>query len=322
MGNTGTAVGAIGLGCMSFAGFYGATDRDESLATLHHAAQLGVTHLDTAIAYGNGLSESIIGEFTAANPGVFHVASKCGIIVEPVRHFNNKRDYVRQAVEGSLERLRTDCIDLYYLHRRDQEVQIETAMETMAELVAEGLIKGIGLSEVAPYTLQRAAAIHHVTAVQSEYSLWTRLAELGLIQTCERLGTTLVAFSPLGRGIFSDTPVDPNAFHKHDFRIANPRFTAEHFPANAAKIEQFHIWCASKGWTVPAVAVAWGLGRSQSIVSIPGTRSGAHLEELVAAESISLSPADIAEIEEILPVGWAHGPRYSDAQSVGPENYC
>lgn len=307
---------------MSFASFYGPTERDASLETLQRAADLGVTHLDTAIAYGNGLSEEVIGEYTSAHPGVFHVASKCGIIPLPTRHFNNKRDYVRGAVEGSLERLRTDCIDLYYLHRRDPEVAIETAIETMAELVAEGLIGSIGLSEVAPSTLERAVKVHPVAAVQSEYSLWTRLPELGLIQACERLGTALVAFSPVGRGLFSDEGADPSSFGPHDFRRHNPRFSDEHFPANAAKVAELRTWCHQRGWNTAAVAVAWGLARSPSIISIPGTRSATHLEQFVAADQIELSPTDLAEIDTIMPPGWAHGARYSDAQNVGPEQYC
>lgn len=322
MGTGGPAVGAVGLGCMSFASFYGRADHDESLATLERAAQLGVTHLDTAVAYGMGLSESIIGEYTSANPGRFHVASKCGIIPQPTRHFNNKRDYVRGAVEGSLERLRTDRIDLYYLHRRDQEVPIETAMETMAELVAEGMIGAIGLSEIAPSTLERASKVHHVAAVQSEYSLWTRLPELGLIQACERLGTALVAFSPVGRGLFGDVAIDVDQLGPHDFRRTNPRFSDEHYPANAAKAAELRNWCRERGWPTAAVAVAWGLARSPSIISIPGTRTAAHLEELVAADAVHLGPTEMDEIEAIMPVGWAHGARYSDAQNVGPEQYC
>jgi aryl-alcohol dehydrogenase-like predicted oxidoreductase len=322
MGHGGATVGAIGLGCMSFAQFYGPTDRETSLAALQRAADLGVTHLDTAIAYGNGYSEEVVGEFTSANPGVFHVASKCGIIPLPTRHFNNKRDYVRSAVEGSLTRLRTDCVDLYYLHRRDPEVPIETAMETMAELVAEGMICGVGLSEVSPATLERAMKVHPVAAVQSEYSLWTRLPELGLVPACERLGVALVAFSPLARGLFGDDDLDPSTFGPHDFRRHNPRFSDENFPANLAKTVELRNWCRERGWTIAAVAVAWGLARSPSIISIPGTRTAAHLEQFVAAAGIHLGPTELAEIDAIMPAGWAHGARYSEAQNIGPEQYC
>ena len=321
-GKNGSTVGAVGLGCMSFAKFYGPTQRDTSLETLQRAMELGVTHLDTAIAYGDGYSEDVVGEFTAAHPGRFHVATKCGIIPQPTRHFNNKRDYVRSAVEGSLERLRTNRIDLFYLHRRDPEVPIETAMETMAELVDEGLIASIGLSEVAPSTLERASKVHHVAAVQSEYSLWTRLPELGLIHACERLGTALVAFSPVGRGVFSDDDLDPATFGQFDFRRHNPRFSDEHFPANAVKVVELRAWCQERDWNIAAVAVAWGLARSPAIISIPGTRSATHLEQLVAADGIHLGPAELGEIDAIMPAGWAHGARYSEAQNVGPEQYC
>lgn len=307
---------------MSFAKFYGPTRRDTSLETLQRALDLGITHLDTAIAYGDGYSEDIVGEFTSTNPGRFHVATKCGIIVQPTRHFNNKRDYVRSALEDSLKRLRTDRIDLFYLHRRDPKVPIETAMETMAELVAEGLIASIGLSEVAPATLERASKVHHVAAVQSEYSLWTRLPELGLIQACERLGTALVAFSPVGRGIFSDDALDPATFGEYDFRRHNPRFSHEHFPANAVKVDELRAWCRERGWSIAAVAVAWGLARSSAIISIPGTRSAAHLEQLATADDIHLGPSELAAINAIMPPGWAHGTRYSEAQNVGPEQYC
>lgn len=319
----GVSVASIGLGCMSFAGFYGETSREESLATLQRAAELGVNHLDTAIIYGNGLSESIIGEFMANNDHDFVVASKCGIeITADGRNFNNSRDYVRSALEGSLERLRSDYVDLYYLHRRDPSVPIEEAMETMAELVDEKLIGGIGLSEVSPATLERAVAVHPVAAVQNEYSLWTRLPELGLLQACQRFGTTFVAFSPVGRGAFADTPLDPASFGERDFRHANPRFSPENYPVNRARIDKFRAYAAEAGWNVAALAVAWTLARAPHIVAIPGTRSGDHLEELCSAADIELTEQHLAAIEEILPVGFAHGNRYSWKQIVGTELYC
>ena len=322
-GTGGANVGAIGLGCMSLSAVYSTkVDHDANAAILQRAVDLGVTHFDTALIYGLGISERAVGEFTAAHPGRVHVASKCGIVLEPTRGFDNSRDYIRTAVEGSLERLQTDRIDLYYLHRRDPRVSIEAAMEAMAELVQEGTIGAIGLSEIAPATLERATKVHHVAAVQNEYSLWTRLPELGLVQACERLGTALVAFSPLGRGMFSTVPLDRASFDKHDFRSVSPRFSETNFAANAAKLAEFREWCAGRGWALPAVAVAWVLAKSPSIITIPGTRSVEHLEELLGADAISLSASDLAEIEGILPVGWAHGYRYSDEQNKGPELYC
>ncbi len=319
----GTPVGTIGLGCMSFVGWYGDTDRDESLATLATAADLGVTHLDTAVRYGDGLSESIIGEYCSGHDNEFFIASKCGIdVTSEGRSFNNRRDYIRAAVEGSLERLRTDRIDLYYLHRRDPEVAIEDAMTYMAELVDEGVIGGIGLSEIAPSTLERAVTVHPVAAVQSEYSLWTRLPELGMIQACARYGTTFVAFSPVGRGALTDAELDPTRLGPNDFRLHNPRFTPENFPANVAHIDRLREYAADHGWSTAALACAWVLAQADHIVTIPGTRTGEHLTELCTATTIELNDNQLDEIEQILPVGFAHGYRYSPAQVVGTEQYC
>ncbi len=308
---------------MSFAGFYGKTDRDESMATLARAAELGVTHLDTAIVYGAGLSESIIGEYTANHDHPFVIGSKCGIEATPEgRRINNSRNYIRAALEGSLERLQSDRIDLYYLHRYDPNTPIETSMESMAELVAEGLIGGIGLSEIAPATLERASRVHPVAAVQSEYSLWSRLPDLGMIDACRRLGTTFVAFSPVARGAFSDVPLDPAQFAKHDFRSANPRFSAENWPANNERIDRLRSYAGSRGWNTSALAVAWTLARGEHIVPIPGTRSADHLDQLATATEITLGPDDMAELEELLPVGFAHGNRYSWQQIGSTELYC
>lgn len=322
LGNSGPNVGALALGCMSFAGFYGKTDKQESFATLKKALDLGITHLDTAIIYGGGLSESLIGEFISNNPNEFVIASKCGIVPKPTRHFNNKRDYIREAVETSLQRLGVEHIPLYYLHRRDPDVPVEDAIGSMAELVKEGKIGGIGLSEIAPTTLERAAAVHPVAAVQNEYSLWTRLPELGLIQACKRLGTAFIAFSPVGRGIFANAPLDPANFPETDFRRANPRFTGGNLERNDAIIQKFRDYAKSRGWNTAALATAWTMAMGDHIIPIPGTRSPDHLSELAQSLNISLSPEDLAEIEQILPIGFAHGNRYSDTQLVGTELYC
>lgn len=322
LGANGPNVGALALGCMSFAGFYGATAREESLATLKKALDLGVTHLDTAILYGMGLSEEIIGEFTQAHPGRFVVASKCGIVTKPQRHFNNKRDYIREAVEGSLKRLRTDHIPLYYLHRRDNEVPVEDAIGFMAELVQEGKIGGIGLSEISPATLELAHAVHPITAVQNEYSLWTRLPELGVIQACERLGIAFIAFSPLGRGVFADPAPEPAGFSETDFRRTNPRFQPDNYARSNARIDLFRTYARDHGWNASALATAWTLARGGHIIPIPGTRTAAHLDELAQAVRIELTEARLEEIEAILPVGFAHGERYTPAQLIGTEIYC
>ena len=322
LGASGPEVGALALGCMSFAGFYGATGKADSFATLKRALDLGITHLDTALLYGMGLSEEIIGEFCAANPNEFVIASKCGIVPKPERHFNNRRDYIREAVEGSLKRLRADHIPLYYLHRRDHEVPIEDAMGFMAELVREGKIGGIGLSEIAPSTLERAHAVHPVMAVQNEYSLWTRQPELGLIQACKRLGTAFIAFSPVGRGIFADHAPDPASFAHTDFRKTNPRFMGGNWLRNNARIDRFRAYAQNRGWNTSALATAWTLAQGDHIIHIPGTRTATHLDELAQSLTIRLGAPELAEIEEMLPVGFAHGNRYTDAQTLGTETYC
>ncbi len=322
LGKNGPDVGAVGLGCMSFGGMYGPTDREESFATLKKALDLGVTHLDTAIVYGTGLSETLIGDFIRQNPHSFTIASKCGIVTQPVRSFSNKRTYIREALETSLTRLGVDHIPLYYLHRRDTEVPIEDAVGFMAELVVEGKIGGIGLSEIAPSTLERASAVHPIMAVQNEYSLWTRLPDLGLVQACERLGTAFVAFSPVGRGVFADRAPDPAKMGESDFRRTNPRFTGDNYVRNNARIERFRTYARDHGWNTSALAVAWTLAQGDHIIPIPGTRSPGHLEELAQAVDIRLGVSELAEIETLLPVGFAHGTRYTDAQLVGTELYC
>lgn len=322
LGRDGPAVGAVALGCMSFGGIYGPTDRAESLAALAKADELGITHLDTALIYGDGLSEEIVGEFIRGRPNRFAVATKAGIVTRPHRHFNNRPDYLREALEGSLRRLGRDHVELFYIHRRDQDVPVEDVMGTLVRFKEEGKIGGIGLSEVSPSTLERAAAVHPVMAVQNEYSLWTRLPELGLIQACARLGTAFVAFSPVGRGVFADRPLDPATFGEHDFRRSNPRFMAPNFAANEARIGRFRAFARERGWTASALSVAWTLHRGDHIVPIPGTRSAAHVAELAAAADITLDADDMARIEAILPAGFAHGDRYSELQSVGTERYC
>lgn len=322
LGRNGPDVGALGLGCMSFGGMYGPTDRSESFATLKKALDMGVTHLDTAVIYGSGLSETLIGAFIRENPSSFTIASKCGIIPQPTRQFSNKRAYIRGALEGSLTRLGVDHIPLYYLHRRDQEVPVEDAIGFMAELVQEGKIGGIGLSEISPATLERASAVHPIMAVQNEYSLWTRLPDLGLIQACERLGTAFVAFSPIGRGVFADRAPDPATMADGDFRRSNPRFLGDNYVRNNMRIDLFRAYARERGWNTSALAIAWTLARGEHVIPIPGTRSPAHLDELGQALGIELGAAELAEIEAILPVGFAHGNRYTDAQIVGTELYC
>lgn len=318
----GRAVGAVGLGCMSFGGIYGGTDADESFACLEEATRLGVTHLDVAEIYGGGRSEEVMGEFLRGATAAFHIATKAGIYTEPTRHVSNDPSRLRRSLEGSLTRLGRDRVDLFYLHRREAARPLPEVIETLAGFIEEGLIGGYGLSEVAPATIREAHAIHPVTAVQSEYSLWTRLPELGVLQTCRELGIAFVAFSPVGRGILADNFPDPARFPPEDFRRDNPRFREPHYGRNKATIAPFQAFCRSRGWSTSAAAIAWTLDRGDHVLPIPGTRSAAHLRELWSATAIRFSDEDRAEIERLLPAGFAHGPRYSEAQGAAAESYC
>ncbi len=319
---SGSQVGAVGLGCMSFAGFYGPTDRDESFRCLERAVELGIDHLDTAERYGDGLSEEVIGAFLRQTGAKVSLATKGGIYVEPKRHYDNSETALRRSLEGSLRRLGVEHVDLYYVHRREAARPVEEVMETMVKFKEEGKIGGIGFSEIAPATLRRAHAVHPVAAVQSEYSLWTRQPELGMIQTCAELGVAFVAFSPVGRGMLTDTPPEPSRFAENDFRRNNPRFLEPEFTYNMEAVAGLRAFARSRGWPTAALANAWVLDQAPHIIPIPGTRSVAHLNQCAAATEIALTDADRAEIARLLPLGFAHGARYSDAQTFGVERYC
>lgn len=324
LGSDGPMVGAIGLGCMSFAGFYGPTDEAESHATLSRALDLGCDFLDTSNVYGAGVSERAIGSFMVRNPGTFKIATKAGIRrdAQKGRYFDNSDTHLREALEGSLQRLCVDYVDLFYIHRREQSRPIEAVMETLALLKQEGKIGGIGFSEISPASLRRAHAVHPVMAVQSEYSLWTRLPELGMIQTCRELGVSFVPFSPLARSMFTDTVPDPKTFPDDHFCKNNPRFIEPNFSHNETQIAAFRAYAHEHGLTPAALALAWVLNQGEHLIPIPGTRSAGHLEEDLAAADRTLSASELADIEALLPVGFAHGDRYSDAQNIGPERYC
>jgi aryl-alcohol dehydrogenase-like predicted oxidoreductase len=322
LGADGPLVGAIALGCMSFGGSYGETDEAESHRTLAGALELGVTHLDTSNIYGAGRSEEVIGSFLKGNKGAFKIATKAGIKVGPPREFDNSPQYLRECLEGSLRRLGLDHVDLFYIHRRDQRIPIEEVVGTLIRFKEEGKIGGIGFSEISPASLERAAAVHPVMAVQSEYSLWTRLPELGLVQACGRLGAALVAFSPLARGMFADVMPDPARFDDKDFRRPNPRFAEPNFAYNRERIARFNGYARDRGHSPSALALAWLLARAPHVIPIPGTRSPTHLEQDAAGTGIVLTPKDMEEIETVLPVGFAHGARYNDRQNIGPEGYC
>lgn len=318
----GRKVGAVGLGCMSFGGFYGPTTDAESLDCLAAAIDAGIDHFDTAERYGGGRSEEVVGKFLAQSGARVSLATKGGIYMKPDRHFENGPEALRGSLEGSLKRLGVDHVDLYYVHRREQARPIEDVVETLKRFIDEGKIGAYGLSEVAPSTVRRAHAVHPVAAVQNEYSLWTRQPELGLLQTCAELGIAFVAFSPLARGMFGANTPDPATFGDSDFRRNNPRFLPPNFAHNAARIETFKAFCRGRGWAPAAAALAWTLDQGDHVIPIPGTRTAAHLREFAAARDIGFTEADRAEIAKLLPIGFAYGDRYSDGQNVGIERYC
>jgi aryl-alcohol dehydrogenase-like predicted oxidoreductase len=328
LGPDGPEVSAIGVGAMSFAGVYGEATEAEAHAVLAAALDLGIDHVDTSNVYGMGRSERIIGSFLArqgsARHGRFRIATKAGITRDPAngaRRFDNSPAHLAAELDSSLSRLGVEAVDLFYVHRRDPAVPIEEVTGALAALVQAGKARAIGFSEIAPSSLRRAAAVHPVAAVQSEYSLWTRAPELGLVQACAALGTALVAFSPVGRGLLTDRPPGPDKVAASDFLRSNPRFQAPNLAANLATTDHLRALAAEMGTSAAALAIAWLLARSPGVVPIPGTRSVAHLRELAAGADLALTAADLARIEDRLPVGWAHGDRYNDAQWIGPERY-
>lgn len=328
LGAGGPEVSAIGVGAMSFAGVYGETTEEQAHALLAAALDLGIDHVDTSNIYGSGRSESMIGSFLArqgrARQGRFRIATKAAVRRDPAtgrRFFDNSAGHLAAELEGSLQRLGLEAVDLFYVHRRDPEVPIEEVAEALAGLVRAGKARAIGFSEIAPSSLRRAAAVHAVAAVQSEYSLGTRAPDLGLIQACAALGTALVAFSPVGRALLTDAPPTPERIAASEFLRTNPRFVEPNLTANLALTDAFRALAADMGTSAAALAIAWLMTRSPGVIPIPGTRSPAHLRELAAGTELRLSAEDLARIDAILPVGWAHGDRYSPGQWVGPERY-
>lgn len=327
LGANGPEVGAIGYGAMSFADFYGPTNEAESHAILDACRDLGVTHLDTANVYGMGKSESAIGTYLAKNPGArdaFVIATKASITRDKDgnRTFDNSAEHLEQELDKSLKRLGVDCVDLFYAHRRDPRLTPEETAANLGRLVEKGKTCAIGLSEVSPSTLRRAMKVFPVAAVQSEYSLSTRAPDLGLVQACAELGVAMVAFSPVGRSLLTDNPIPKERIPDLAFLSENPRFLEPNLSENLAITDGLRALAREMGTSAAALANAWLLTRGDHVIPIPGTRSVAHLKECVAGAELSLSQDDLAKIEAALPVGWAHGDRYSEAQSIGPERYC
>jgi aryl-alcohol dehydrogenase-like predicted oxidoreductase len=313
----GLEVSEIGLGCMGMSAFYGSADEDEGVATIQRTLDLGIDFLDTAEMYGPFDNEELVGKAVAGNRDAYVIATKFG--VRPVRDSNGEwtrkldgsPENVRRSVEGSLERLGTDRIDLYYQHRMDPNVPIEETVGAMGELVAEGKILHIGLSEAAPETIRRAHATHPITAVQTEYSLWTRDLEDEIHPTLRELGIGLVAYSPLGRGFLSGRFKSPEELDDDDFRKHGPRFTGENLEANLELAKKVEELAEEKDITPAQLALAWVLAKGDDIVPIPGTKRREYLEQNAAAADVELTPDDLARIESELPE--AAGDRYDKA---------
>lgn len=324
LGQDGPTVSAVGYGAMSFTDFYGTAVDSDSLKVLDACLDMGITHIDTADVYGMGRSENVIGEWLKARGGAnpFTIATKVGITRDPEHRFNNAPAHLKQSLDASLARLGVEVIDLFYVHRRDTRHEIEEVSETMAGFVKAGKVKAIGFSEIAPSSLRRAHAVHPVAAVQSEYSLSTRSPEMGLLQTCADIGATLVAFSPVGRALLTDRPHHAAQIDGMPFLKGNPRFMEPNLSANLEYNSKFRQLAADMGVPAAALAIAWVLHQGEQVMAIPGTRSPDHLKELVQGGELDLTPEDIARIETILPIGWAHGDRYSVGQWAGPERYC
>lgn len=310
-----SAVAPVGLGCMNITHAYGPPmDEGEARALLRRALDLGYTHFDTATIYGAGRSEELIGEALSDRRDDFFLASKCVLAFrDGQRVLDARPESIKVACEASLKRLKTDVIDLYYLHRPDPNVPLEDSVGALSELVQEGKIRNIGLSEMSADMLRRAHAVHPVAAMQSEYSLWVRNPEIALIETCRELGTALVAFSPVGRGFLADPPVSPDTMQPGDMRAGGffPRFTGENYAANLPLLEEARTCAAEVGCTVAQLALAWTLAKDDCVVPIPGTTKLSHLEENFAAGEISLSLEMVARLDAAFDPRKPVGPRYS-----------
>jgi len=317
LGSNGPKVSAIGLGCMGMSDFYGAHDDAESIRTIHHALERGITLLDTADIYGPHTNEQLVGRAIAGRRDQVVLATKFGIVRDPAnpkaRGVSGRPEYVRASCEASLKRLGVDHIDLYYQHRVDPEVPIEETVGAMAELVKAGKVGWLGLSEPGATTIERACKVHPIAAVQSEYSLWTRDAdENGVLVTCERLGVGFVPYSPLGRGFLTGAIRSPEDFAPDDFRRTNPRFTGENFARNLALVDKVRALAADKGCTPAQLALAWVLARGPRIVPIPGTRRIGNLDDNLGALEVRLDAQDLATIDAVFPPGAASGARYGE----------
>lgn len=320
LGRTGLSVSALGLGCMGMSEFYGARDDVESLATLEAALAAGIDFFDTADTYGHGHNEELVGRFLKGKREKVVLATKFGIVRKPgvyERRVDNSPAYIRSACDASLKRLGVERIDLYYMHRRNPEVPVEESIGAMAELVSQGKVKALGLSEVSVETLRRAHKVHPIAAVQSEYSLWTRDPEQGMLQACGELGVSFVAYSPLGRAFLTGAVSNPDKLPEGDFRRASPRFQAEALERNNRLVAALEKFAAEHKAKPAQIALAWLLGKHPHVVPIPGTKRRSYLAENVAAAEIKLKAADIAELDRIFAPGAVAGARYTEEGMKG-----
>jgi aryl-alcohol dehydrogenase-like predicted oxidoreductase len=319
LGKNGPLVSALGLGCMGMTDFYtGTHDTSEAVATLHRALELGVTLLDTADMYGPHTNEELIGKALVGKRDQAFIASKFGIVRTPgdasARGVNGSPEYIRAAIDGTLQRLKIDTLDLYYQHRIDPNIAVEESVGAMAELVKAGKVRYLGLSEASAATLERAHKVHPIAALQTEYSLWSRdPEENGVLDTCRRLGIAFVPYSPLGRGFLTGALKSPDDFAADDYRRTSPRFQGDNFGKNLKLVEQVQKLATDKGVTAGQLALAWVLAQGNDIIPIPGTKQRKYLEENVAALDVKLSEVELQALKDLFPVEAVAGGRYPEA---------
>ena len=320
LGSRGLEVSAVGLGCMGMSEFYGTIDEDEAVATIHRALELGVTLIDTADIYGPFTNERLVGRAIAGRRDAVVLATKFGNVRREDGSWagiDGRPEYVHSACDASLKRLGVEHIDLYYQHRVDKKVPIEETVGAMAELVQAGKVRHIGLSEASPQTTRRAHAVHPITALQTEYSLWSRDPEERLLPTVRELGIGFVAYAPIGRGFLSGRFRSPDDVgDEGDFRSRHPRFQGDNFRRNRELVERLEALAAEKGVTLAQLALAWVLHQGDDIVPIPGTKHRTYLQENVAAVEVELSEEDLARIDEAAPRGVTAGDRYADMSNI------